>query len=84
VNVSISCPKAAGLCDGRVRLAVGKSTRGSSSFLVNGGRNAVLRLRLSAAAINSAIRRKKVNVSVFSRDNAGAATLTQKSVKFVK
>jgi hypothetical protein len=84
VAVSITCPVAAGLCDGRLGIGVGSSTLGNTSFLVNGGNRAVIRLRGSATTIRAAIKKKKVTVVVLSRDNAGTAALTSKIVKFRK
>jgi hypothetical protein len=84
VSVSITCPAAAGLCDGRLGIGVGKSTLGNTSFLVNGGNRAVIRLRGGAGVIRAAIKQKKVTVVVLSRDNAGTAALTTKVVSFRK
>jgi Right handed beta helix region len=84
VSVSISCPAAAGLCDGRLGIGVGNATLGNTAFLVNGGNRAVIRLRGGAKVIKSAIKRKKVTVVVLSRDNAGTAALTTKVVSFRK
>ncbi|MEA2389299.1 MAG: hypothetical protein QOG41_2072, partial [Thermoleophilaceae bacterium] len=84
VSISVSCPNAAGLCDGRLGLGVGSSTLGNTAFLVNGGNRAVLRLKVSAAGLKAAIKKKKVTVVVLSRDNAGTAAFTTKVVKFRK
>jgi hypothetical protein len=84
VSVSISCPPAAGLCDGRLGIGVGSATLGNTAFLVNGGNRAVVRLRGGAKIIKTAIKKKKVTVVVLSRDNAGTAALTTKVVKFRK
>jgi Right handed beta helix region/Collagen triple helix repeat (20 copies) len=84
VSVSINCPLAAGLCDGRLGIGVGNLTLGNTAFLVNGGNRAVIRLRGGAGVIRTAIKKKKVTVVVLSRDNAGTAALTTKVVKFRK
>jgi hypothetical protein len=84
VAVSITCPVAAGLCDGRLGIGVGNATLGNTAFLVNGGNRAVIRLRGSAKTIKAAIKRGNVTVVVLSRDNAGTAALTTKVVKFRK
>src|SRR4051794_30941766 len=84
VAVSITCPVAAGLCDGRLGIGVGNSTLGNTSFLVNGGNRAGIRLRGGASVIKTAIKKKKATVVVLSRDNAGTAALTTKVVTFRK
>jgi hypothetical protein len=84
VSISISCPSAAGLCDGRIGIGIGNTTLGNTSFLVNGGNRAVIRIKGTAKAIRTAIKKKKVTIVVLSRDNAGTAALTTKAVKFRK
>jgi hypothetical protein len=84
VSVSISCPTAAGLCDGRLGIGSGNATLGNVSFLVQGGSKAVIRLRFTKAGVKRAVKRKKVTVVVLSRDNAGTAALTTKVVQFRK
>jgi hypothetical protein len=82
IKVGITCPNASGMCDGRLAIGVGSTTLGNTRFLVRGGSRATIKIKGSANAIKKAVRRKKVTVIAFSRDNAGTATLTTKSVKF--
>jgi hypothetical protein len=84
VSVSISCPVAAGLCDGRLGIGAGATTLGNVAFLVRGGNRAVIRIMVGAKSIKTAIKKKKVTVVVLSRDNAGTAAFTTKLVKFRK
>jgi parallel beta-helix repeat protein len=84
VSVSISCPVAAGLCDGRLGLGVGASTLGNVAFLVRGGNRAVIRIKVTAKGLKTAIKKKKVTVVTLSRDNAGTAAFMTKLVKFRK
>jgi hypothetical protein len=82
IKVGITCPNASGMCDGRLAIGAGSTTLGNTRFLVRGGSRATIKIKGSANAIKKAVRRKKVTVIAFSRDNAGTATLTTKSVKF--
>jgi hypothetical protein len=84
ISIKLRCPTAAGLCDGRVGVGVGKTTLGNAPFLIRGGKSLTIRFTVSANALKKAIKAKKVTVVVLSRDNAGTAALTQASVKFKK
>jgi hypothetical protein len=84
ISIKLRCPKAAGLCDGRVGVGVGKTTLGNKAFLINGGKTVTIRITVPAKALKKAIKKKKVTVVVLSRDNAGTAALVSKSVKFKK
>lgn len=81
MTIGISCPQAAGVCDGRLRLAVGRITLGNGSFLVNGGQKASVRVKVAAKSLKAALK-KKVTVLAFSRDNAGTAAFTTQVVAF--
>jgi hypothetical protein len=65
-------------------VGVGATTLGNSAFLIRGGKTLTIRLTVSASALKKAVKAKKVTVVVLSRDNAGTAALTQKSVNFLK
>jgi hypothetical protein len=83
VSVAISCPQAAGVCDGRLKLSVGATKLGAATFLVNGGKHATIRIKVTAKSLKAAIK-KKVTVAAISRDNAGAAAFTTQIVAFRK
>jgi hypothetical protein len=84
VSVKISCPTAAGLCDGRLGIGVGKLTLGNTAFLLRGGNSATVRIKVNAKALKAAKKKKQVTVIILSRDNAGTAAVTTQSVKFKK
>jgi hypothetical protein len=50
---------------------------------VNGGKQATVRIKVSAKKVKAAIK-KKVTVAAISRDNTGAAAFTTKNVVFAK
>jgi hypothetical protein len=82
VSVPISCPAGSGLCEGVVTLTNGRTLLGSKRFVFRGGRNGNVSVRLSSTAL-AKVRSRKVKtarISVFSRDLAGDATETVKSV----
>jgi hypothetical protein len=84
VAVKLSCPKAAGLCDGRLGLAAGRKLLGGTTFLLNGGKSGTVRVKLSPKLLKAAIKAKKVKASVFSRDSLGKASQTSATLKFRK
>ena len=63
-------------------MGVGSLTLGNTSFLLRGGKSATLVIKSSVKGLKAAKRKKKVTVIVLSRDNAGTAVITTKSVKF--
>jgi hypothetical protein len=84
VSVKLACPTAARLCDGRVTLTIGSKSIGSAPFFFKGGKSKTLRIKLSAASLKAALKKKKVSASVFSRDAVGTAAETAKVLAFKK
>ena len=84
VAVSISCPPAAGLCDGRLGIGLAATTLGNAAFIVRGGNRSIVQIKVGAKGLKAAIKKKKVTVVILSRDNAGTAALTTKVVRFRK
>jgi hypothetical protein len=82
VSVPISCPAGSGLCEGVITLTNGRTLLGSKRFVFRAGRNGNVSVRLSRAALAKVRSRKIKNarVSVFSRDLAGDATESVKTV----
>ena len=84
VSVSVSCPRANGLCEGRLNLTKGGKTIARQSFLVRGGRTTTVTFTLSKKAYKALKKSQSVKVDSFSRDLAGAASETSKSLKLTK
>jgi hypothetical protein len=82
VAIKVSCPKPAGLCDGRLGLGIGPKTLGNTQFLVRGGSSRTLAVKVTKAGLKLARKTKKVTVIILSRDNAGTAATTLKVLKF--
>ncbi len=77
LTVSLTCPKAAGLCDGVVRARTNVGVRlASASFDVDGGRTATVRLRFGPRAAALVAGGVRPAVTVISRDRLGIATRT--------
>jgi hypothetical protein len=82
VSVPITCPAGSGLCEGVVTLTNGRTLLGSKRFVIRAGRNGNVSVRLSSTAL-AKVRSRKIKtarISVLSRDLAGDATETVKSV----
>jgi hypothetical protein len=84
IAVKLSCPKAAGLCDGRLTLKAGRTTLGRKTFLLDGAKRGTVKVKVSKKLLKKAAKAKKVAVSVFSRDAFGKASRTSASLKFRK
>lgn len=74
LSVRLSCPTGAGICDGRLTLKAGRTTVGRGTFLIQGGRNATVRVKLSRRSLAVANRRTRLRVDVFSRNQGGDAS----------
>jgi hypothetical protein len=82
IAVRLSCPSAASLCDGRLTLNIGRQKLGTVPFFITGGKRTTVRIKPSAKLLALATRKKKVSLSVFSRDFAGTAARTAESLPF--
>jgi hypothetical protein len=51
---------------------------------VRGGKSGRVRIKLTSAGLKLAAKKKKVTVIILSRDNAGTAATTLKTLKFKK
>jgi hypothetical protein len=84
VSVSITCPRANGLCEGRLSLLVKGKTIARSAFEVKGGRSGKVTVTLSKKAYKALKKSQSAKVNVFSRDNAGNASSASKSLTLKK
>ncbi len=81
VSVSVRCAKASRLCQGVVYLKYRKRTLARRAFLIRGGRTTKLNVKLSKRAIRRLGRSKKrIRVNLFSRDGAGIASTSTRTV----
>ncbi len=81
VSVRLSCAAENRLCQGVVYLVYRKRTLARRAFLIGGGRTTKLNIKLSRRAMKRLGRsRKRVKVNVFSRDGAGIASTSSRTV----
>jgi hypothetical protein len=81
VSVPLSCAKANRLCQGTVYLVYGKRTLGRRAFLIGGGKTTKLNVKLYRSGVKQLRgKRRKVKVNVFSRDAAGMASNSTRTV----
>ena len=81
VSVSLRCAAANRLCQGVVYLVYRKRTLARRPFLIGGGKTTRLRVKLSKRAIKRLGKSKKrIRVNVFSRDGAGIASTSTRTV----
>ena len=81
VTVSLSCAQANRLCQGTVYLVYKKRTLARRAFLIGGGKTTKLNVKLSKGAMKKLGKsRKRVKVNVFSRDAAGVASNSTRTV----
>ena len=81
VSVSLRCAAANRLCQGVVYLVYRKRTLARRAFLIGGGKTTRLKVKLSKRAIKRLGKSKKrVRVNVFSRDGAGIASTSTRTV----
>ncbi len=81
VRVLVSCPRSNGLCEGTLRLVRKRKVLSTARFEVRGGRSSKITLTLSKKTITALGRSKRVSVTAFSRDLAGAASTSAKKLK---
>jgi hypothetical protein len=84
VKVSVSCPRSDGLCEGNLKLARGRTVLARGGFFVRGGRTSKVTLTIGRRAYRSLGKSSSANLSVFSRDLAGAASTFGKKVTLKK
>ncbi len=84
VSVSVTCPRANGLCEGRLSLLKGGKVIARQSFLVRGGRSGKVTFTLSKKAYKALKKSQSVKVDSFARDLAGAASQSSKSITLTK
>jgi hypothetical protein len=82
--IRVRCPTPAGLCDGRLAVSAGRIVLGRAAFVIRGGTIVPVRVTVSQAVLKRVANKKRVTVSILSRDNAGTAALTSKNVKFAQ
>ncbi|HYI36448.1 MAG TPA: prenyltransferase/squalene oxidase repeat-containing protein [Thermoleophilaceae bacterium] len=81
VSVSLRCAKANRLCQGSVYLVYRKRTLARRAFLIGGGKTTKLNVKLSKRSMKRLGRkRKRIKVNVFSRDGAGIASTSTRTV----
>ena len=80
--VRVTCPRGAGICEGRLRASSSKAhTLAKREFLLRSPRAVMMRLHLSRSALATLHRDGgAIRVTAFSRDRAGNATVTKASV----
>jgi hypothetical protein len=78
LRVRLTCPKRAGLCEGRVRVRTPRGTLiGSAPFDANGGQTVTARLRLSASALRVAgVNGRALRLVATARNRLGVAMRT--------
>jgi hypothetical protein len=84
VKVGVSCPKTNGLCEGRISLTRRGKTVARGLFVVRGGRSAKVALTVPKKVYEGLGKGKRVGVSVFSRDLAGAASTSSTKLTLKK
>ena len=84
VSVSVSCPRANGLCEGRLNLLKSGKVISRQAFLVRGGRTSTVTFTLSRKAYRALKKSQSVKVDSFSRDLAGIASESSKSITLKK
>ena len=84
VSVGVTCPRANGLCEGRLSLLKGSKTIARQSFLIRGGRSGKVTFTLSRKAYRALKKSQSVKVGSFSRDLAGVASEGTKSLTLTK
>lgn len=81
VSVSLSCAKENRLCQGAVYLVYRKKTLARRAFLIGGGKTTKLNVKLSKRSVKRLGKKKKrIKVNVFSRDGAGVASTSTRTV----
>ncbi len=82
VTVSLRCAKQNRLCQGVVYLVYRKRTLGRRAFLIGGGKTTKLRVKLYKNGVKRLGRkRRKVKLNVFSRDGAGIASTSSRTIR---
>ena len=84
VSVSVSCPRSNGLCEGRLNLIKSGKIIARQAFVVRGGRSGKVTFSLSKKAYAALKKSQRVKVDSFSRDLAGAASTSSKSLTLRK
>ena len=84
VSVSVSCPRANGLCEGRLSLVLKGKTIARTAFQVRGGRSGKVVATLSKKRYKALKKSQRLRVNVFSRDLAGTASSASKSLTLTK
>jgi hypothetical protein len=76
-KLKLSCPQAASLCDGHVRIQLSGRIVGRSDFDLLGGSTTSVFVKLSRSTLNKLAKKSlKMQAVVFSRDAQGAASQT--------
>jgi hypothetical protein len=83
-TITVSCPRANGLCEGRLNLIKKGKTIGRTAFVVRGGRSSNVGVNLSKKAYKGLKKSQQVRIDVFSRDLAGNASSASKSLTLKK
>ena len=81
MRLVLFCPKADGLCEGKVTVRADKQTVASKEFNQRGGAKFTLAVKLSSSARRRIAKASKIQALVLSRDTVGFATRLTRTLK---